>query len=63
VRRESNQVPRPAQERYDEQEFLAILTDCALPADVSRVFDEYLTLDNVGGSEAVVVVHKALLGR
>jgi hypothetical protein len=56
-------VPRPAQERYDEQEFLAILTDCALPADVSRVFDEYLTLDNVGGSEAVVVVHKALLGR
>jgi hypothetical protein len=43
--------------------FLAILTDCALPADVSRVFDEYLTLGTAGGSEALLVVHKALLRR
>lgn len=51
---------RSLQDQPDEQEFHAILTDCALPTDVSRVFRDYLTIAYSGAFETYLVVHKAL---
>jgi hypothetical protein len=62
MRRNCTAAPS-SQDQLDEQEFHAVLTDCALPTDVSRVFDDYLTIAYRGAFETYLVVHKALWRR
>ena len=43
-----------------ESDYDAVLTDCALPGEVSRAFAEYLTVGRPG-HEGILVVDRALL--